>query len=173
MKHGTMLLCLPLLCWLPLAEPAEPRIAALSWEPAEHLLQLGITPLTVADAADYRDWVVHPTLPAEVVNVGSRTEPNLERLAQLHPELILITPLLDRKLGEISPIERASMWIGVYEFMHCMDVPWRVVLNECIELAKDFGGTDGHKYVNAVLGGLAPELRSAEVQADRQSGRAK
>jgi N utilization substance protein B len=56
---------------------------------------------------------------------------------------------------------------------HCLDVPWRVVLNECIELAKDFGGTDGHKYVNAVLGGLAPELRSAEVQADRQSGRIK
>ena len=48
------------------------------------------------------------------------------------------------------------MWIGVYEFMHCMDVPWRVVLNECIELAKEFGGTDGHKYVNAVLNGLAP-----------------
>jgi iron complex transport system substrate-binding protein len=107
MKHGTMLLCLPLLCWLPLAEPAEPRIAALSWEPAEHLLQLGITPLTVADAADYRDWVVHPTLPAEVVNAGSRTEPNLERLAQLHPELILITPLLEdmrQPLERIAPV---------------------------------------------------------------------
>ena len=79
----------------------------------------------------------------------------------------LITPLLDRKLGEISPIERASMWIGVYEFMHCMDVPWRVVLNECIELAKEFGGTDGHKYVNGVLGGLAPKLRADEVAADK------
>jgi hypothetical protein len=75
--------------------------------------------------------------------------------------------------AEISPIEHAIMWIGVYEMQHCLDVPWRVVLNECIDLAKDFGGTDGHKYVNAVLGGLAPELRSAEVQADRQSGRAK
>jgi N utilization substance protein B len=64
------------------------------------------------------------------------------------------------------------MWIGVYEMRHCLDVPWRVVLNECIELAKDFGGTDGHKYVNAVLNGLAPDLRSAEVQADRQNGRA-
>ena len=85
----------------------------------------------------------------------------------------LIAPKLDRSLAEISPIEQAIMWIGVYEMQHCPDVPWRVVLNECIELAKDFGGTDGHKYVNAVLGGLAPELRSAEVQADRQSGRAK
>ena len=81
----------------------------------------------------------------------------------------LITPLLDRKLGEISPIERACMWIGVYEFQHCMDVPWRVVLNECIELAKEFGGTDGHKYVNAVLNGLAPRLRAAEVASDKSS----
>jgi N utilization substance protein B len=85
----------------------------------------------------------------------------------------LIAPKLDRSFAEISPIEHAIMWIGVYEMQHCPDVPWRVVLNECIELAKDFGGTDGHKYVNAVLNGLAPELRSAEVQADRQSGRAK
>jgi transcription antitermination protein NusB len=85
----------------------------------------------------------------------------------------LIVPLLDRKLGEISPIERAVMWIGAYEFLHCQDVPWRVVLNECIELAKEFGGTDGHKYVNAVLNGLAPELRPAEVETDKAAGRAR
>ena len=85
----------------------------------------------------------------------------------------LITPLLDRKMAEISPIEHAVMWIGVYEFQHCLDVPWRVVLNECIELAKEFGGTDGHKYVNAVLNGLAPSLRAAEVTADKPSGAAR
>ncbi len=85
----------------------------------------------------------------------------------------LIVPLLDRKLEEISPIEHAIMWIGAYEFLHCTDVPWRVVLNECIELAKEFGGTDGHKYVNAVLNGLAPSLRPAEVQADKASGKAR
>jgi N utilization substance protein B len=79
----------------------------------------------------------------------------------------LITPLLDRKLAELSPIEHAIMWIGAYEFKHCLDVPWRVVLNECIELAKSFGGTDGHKYVNGVLNGLAPALRAVEVAADR------
>ncbi|GAB3367058.1 MULTISPECIES: transcription antitermination factor NusB [Giesbergeria] len=78
----------------------------------------------------------------------------------------LITPLLDRKLAEISPIEHAAMWIGAFEFQHCADVPWRVVINECIELAKEFGGTDGHKYVNGVLGGLAPQLRATEVAAD-------
>lgn len=81
----------------------------------------------------------------------------------------LITPLLDRKIAEISPVEHAVMWIGTYEFQHCLDVPWRVVLNECIELAKEFGGTDGHKYVNGVLNGLAPTLRAAEVAADRSS----
>lgn len=79
-----------------------------------------------------------------------------------------ISPLLDRPIGEISPIEHAVMWIGVYEFQNCLDVPWRVVLNECIELAKEFGGTDGHKYVNAVLNGLAPQLRRTEVENDRK-----
>lgn len=85
----------------------------------------------------------------------------------------LIAPLLDRKLAEISPIERAVMWIGAWEFRHAMDVPWRVVINECIELAKEFGGTDGHKYVNGVLNGLAPQLRAAEVEADKSAGKAR
>ena len=79
----------------------------------------------------------------------------------------LIAPKLDRQLSELSPIEHACMWIGTYELMHCMDVPWRVVLNEVIELAKEFGGTDGHKYVNGVLNALAPELRPDEVKADK------
>ena len=85
----------------------------------------------------------------------------------------LIVPLLDRKLQELSPIEHAVMWIGAYEFLHVAEVPWRVVLNECIELAKEFGGTDGHKYVNGVLNGLAPKLRPVEVEADRASGKAR
>ena len=80
----------------------------------------------------------------------------------------LITPLLDRKMAEISPIEHACMWIGAYEFLKCPDVPWRVVLNECIELAKDFGGTDGHKYVNGVLDKVAAEVRPAEVEAKKK-----
>lgn len=83
----------------------------------------------------------------------------------------LIAPKLDRPLTEISPVEHAAMWIGVYEFQHCPDVPWRVVLNECIELAKEFGGTDGHKYVNAVLNALAAQLRAPEVSADRRATR--
>ena len=78
-----------------------------------------------------------------------------------------IVPHLDRPLNEISPVERAVMWLGVYELEHCLDVPWRVVLNEYIEQAKAFGGTDGHKYVNGVLNKLAPSLRAAEVNSDK------
>jgi N utilization substance protein B len=70
-------------------------------------------------------------------------------------------------MAEISPVEHAVMWIGTYEMQNCPDVPWRVVINECVELAKEFGGTDGHKYVNGVLNGLAPTLRALEVEADR------
>ena len=80
-----------------------------------------------------------------------------------------VTPLLDRKMAEISPVEHAILWIGAYEFKHCLDVPHRVVINECIELAKAFGGTDGHKYVNGVLHKLAPDFRAAEVAADKKS----
>ncbi|MFK4075376.1 ABC transporter substrate-binding protein [Ectopseudomonas khazarica] len=118
MKRRTLLLCLPLLACSPLALSGEPRIAALSWEPAEHLLQLGITPLTVADAPDYRDWVVRPTLPADVVNAGSRTEPNLERLAQLRPELILITPLLE---DIRAPLERIAPVLSYGDFTQKQD----------------------------------------------------
>ena len=86
------------------------------------------------------------------------------------PELdAALAPLLDRPLVELSPIEHAVLWIGAYELQHCLDVPWRVVLNECIELAKSFGGTDGHKYVNGVLNQLAPQWRGAEVQRDAAS----
>lgn len=79
----------------------------------------------------------------------------------------VVTPLLDRPMAEISPIEHAILWMGAYEMKHCLDVPWRVVINECIELAKSFGGTDGHKYVNGVLNQLATQLRPQEVARDQ------
>lgn len=101
---------------------------------------------------------------ADAVHFDSLLQGCVAEAAQLDA---LITQLLDRPMAEISPIEHAIMWIGVYELSHCLDVPWRVVLNECVELAKEFGGTDGHKYVNAVLNGIAPTLRAAEVESDR------
>jgi N utilization substance protein B len=79
-----------------------------------------------------------------------------------------ITPMLDRPLVELSPVERIILWVGAYEFQNCPDVPWRVVINECVELAKSFGGTDGHKYVNGVLNELAPVVRPDEVAQDQR-----
>ena len=78
----------------------------------------------------------------------------------------LIEPHLDRPWAEISPIEHTIMWLGAYEFKHCLDVPWRVIINEYIEQAKAFGGTDGFKYINGILNKLAPQLRAMEVAAD-------
>ena len=74
---------------------------------------------------------------------------------------------LDRPARELSPVEHAALMIGAYELGHCVEIPYRVVINEAVELAKAFGGTDGHNYVNGVLDKTAAELRAAEVQAAR------
>ena len=74
---------------------------------------------------------------------------------------------VDRKTSQLSPIEHGVLLIGVYELTHCVDIPYRVAINEALELAKSFGGTDGHKYVNGVLDKAAADLRPAEVQARR------
>lgn len=76
---------------------------------------------------------------------------------------------VDRKTSELSPIEHAVLMIGAYELQHCVDIPYKVAINEAVELAKAFGGTDGHKYVNGVLDKVAADLRPAEVQAARQA----
>ena len=73
-----------------------------------------------------------------------------------------LTPLLDRPFDELSPVEACILLIGAHEMAHSPETPLRVVLNEAIELAKTFGGTDGHKFVNGVLDRLAPTLRPLE-----------
>jgi N utilization substance protein B len=78
---------------------------------------------------------------------------------------------VDRKTTELSPIEHGVLMIGAYELKHCIDVPYKVSINEAVELAKSYGGTDGHKYVNGVLDKAAAELRPAEVQAMRAARR--
>ena len=72
---------------------------------------------------------------------------------------------VDRKTTELSPIEHGVLMIGAYELKHCIDIPYRVAINEAVELAKSFGGTDGHKYVNGVLDRAASDLRPLEVAA--------
>ena len=75
-------------------------------------------------------------------------------------------PFLDRPVGELSPIERGILLLGGYELMRELEVPYRVVINEAVELAKVYGGTDGHKFVNGVLDKLAGRLREIEVRAE-------
>ena len=74
---------------------------------------------------------------------------------------------LDRKAEQLSPIEHAVLLIGAYELAHCIEIPYKVAINEAVELAKSFGGTDGHKYVNGVLDKAAATLRTVEVEAAR------
>ena len=76
-----------------------------------------------------------------------------------------LQPCLDRPLDQLSPVERAVLMVAAFEFKHHLDIPYRVVINEAIELTKTFGGSDGHKYVNGVLDKLAVQLRPTEVQA--------
>jgi len=73
------------------------------------------------------------------------------------------TPHLDRTIEVLSPVEHSILLIATYELQHRGEIPYRVVINEAVELAKNFGGTDGFRYVNGVLDKVAAELRPAEV----------
>jgi N utilization substance protein B len=83
----------------------------------------------------------------------------------------LLSKHVDRKTTMLSPIEHGVLMIGVYELKHCISIPYKVAINEAVELAKSFGGTDGHKYVNGVLDKAAAELRAVEVEAARAARR--
>src|SRR5690606_14619042 len=74
-------------------------------------------------------------------------------------------PYLDRPLEELSPIEHGILLIGSYELVNHIEVPYKVAINEAVELAKSFGGTGGFKFVNGVLGRMAADVRSVEVEA--------
>ena len=78
-----------------------------------------------------------------------------------------LAPHLDREIDRVDPIERATLRIGAYELRHRIDVPYRVVINEAVEVAKRFGTDYGHTYVNGVLDKLAAEWRTAEFEAGR------
>lgn len=76
-----------------------------------------------------------------------------------------LAPVIDRELKSLDPIEKSLLYLGTYELAFRVDVPYRVVINECVELAKVFGATDGHKYINGVLDKLAKTLRALERSA--------
>ena len=78
-------------------------------------------------------------------------------------------PFLDRELNDLDPVELAVLRIGAYELTQRMEVPYRVATNESVELAKTFGATESHRYVNGILDKLAQRVRMAEIRA--KSGR--
>ncbi len=74
---------------------------------------------------------------------------------------------VDRPTKDLSPVEHGVLLLGAYELKHCIDIPYKVAINEAVELAKSYGGTDGHRYVNGVLDKVAMDLRQVEVNAAR------
>lgn len=78
-----------------------------------------------------------------------------------------IAPLLDREMKFLDPVERALLYLGTFELANRIDIPYRVVINECVELAKTFGATESHKYINGVLDKLAKTLRPVEISAKK------
>ena len=78
---------------------------------------------------------------------------------------------MDRALDALDPVERALLYLGTYELGYRIDVPYKVVINESVELAKIFGATDSHKYINGVLDKLAPILRPLEINSRELKGK--
>ena len=125
------------------------------------------------------EWLVSGTEPA-LIEAHMREQEGFDKSDKKHFDMLLhgcireaadldavLVQHVDRKTSLLSPIEHGVLLIGAYELKHCIDIPYRVAINEAVELAKSFGGTDGHKYVNGVLDKVAADLRSVEVQARR------
>ena len=121
---------------------------------------------------------------AGVIDAHMREQDDFDKCDKKHFDLLLhgcireATDLdavllrhVDRKTTELSPVEHGVLLIGAYELKHCIDIPYKVAINEAVELAKSFGGTDGHKYVNGVLDKAAADLRPVEVEAARAARR--
>jgi len=113
-----------------------------------------------------------------VIQAHIETSPGFDRADRTHFGILLhgairdaaeldrlIVPCLDREVNHLSPVERATLMIGCYELLRHQEIPYRVVINEAVELAKSFGGTDGYKYVNGVLDKLASAIRPDEAGA--------
>ena len=125
------------------------------------------------------EWLISGS-EAGLIDAHMREQDGFDKCDKAHFDLLLhgciaeaaeldavLVRHVDRKTSHLSPIEHGVLLIGVYELRHCIDIPYRVAINEAVELAKAFGGTDGHKYVNGVLDKAAADLRPLEVQARR------
>ena len=129
------------------------------------------------------EWLISNAQPGEI-EAHMREQEGFDKCDALHFNALLhgcigealqidavLAHHVDRQTKQLSPVEHAVLMIGTYELHHCLDIPYKVAINEAVELAKSFGGTDGHKYVNGVLDKTAAELRPAEVSAARDRPR--
>ena len=121
---------------------------------------------------------------AGVIDTHMREQEGFERCDSAHFDALLhgcirdaatldaaLARHVDRRTSALSPVEHAALMIGVWELANCVEIPYKVVINEAVELAKAFGGTDGHKYVNGVLDRTAADLRPTEVAQVRSAPR--
>jgi N utilization substance protein B len=131
------------------------------------------------------EWLVNGA-DAAIIDAHMHEQDGFEKCDRLHFDALLhgcineavaidavLARHVDRKTTMLSPVEHAVLMIGTYELTHCLEIPYRVAINEAVELAKSFGGTDGHKYVNGVLDKAATDLRPVEVAARRAGKTAK
>jgi transcription antitermination protein NusB len=120
-------------------------------------------------------WLVNENTPASLLKQFREQEAGLGRADPAYFEELLngvvahapaltvdIVPHLDRALNQLDPVEHAILLLGTYELRHKPEVPWKVVVNEAVNLAKTFGAEDGYKFVNGVLDKLARQLRPHE-----------
>jgi N utilization substance protein B len=121
---------------------------------------------------------------AGVIDAHMREQEGFERCDSAHFDALLhgcirdaaaldaaLARHVDRRTSALSPVEHAALMIGAWELSNCIEIPYKVVINEAVEVAKSFGGTDGHKYVNGVLDRTAADLRSVEVAQARSAPR--
>lgn len=114
---------------------------------------------------DPRDILNEFVAERELVNVDMDYFQRLIRGVPAHIDTLQadLRGVIDRNLEELDPVERAILLIGAYEMRYCAEVPWRVVINEAIELEKMFGAEQGHRYVNTAVDHLARVIRPKEV----------
>ncbi len=121
--------------------------------------QMSANPVHEIEARTRADNAMHK------VDIGYYHELLTQVVAQRDDLDALLIPALDRELSALDGVELATLRLGAYELQAHLEIPYRVVLDEAIELAKHFGGADSHKYINGVLDRVANEVRQAEKQA--------
>lgn len=118
-----------------------------------------------AGAIDAHIREAHGFIKADAEHFDVLLHGTIRQVASLREGL---APLIDRPIDQLSPIEHAALLIGAYELSNHLEIPYKVVINEAVELTKSFGGIDGHKYVNGVLDKFAAKVRDVEVDVAKK-----